>query len=462
MKKRPTILIVDDERFNLNVLLDLLKPDYSIMVATNGEMALQRIHSATQPDLILLDIMMPDMDGYEVCRQIKSSEKTRDIPVIFITAMGDIESEMKGLEIGAVDYITKPISPPIVRARVKTHLNLRTAFQQLEQQNLELIEAEKLKQDVDLMVRHDMKSPLNGVIGFSELILSDAELPVGYRKNLEIIRNCGMKVLHMINLSLGLYRMERGIYQLDAKNIDLMPLIRDVHTDSMTWLRGHRLTVKITMNGQPSQGNDPFFVLGEEMLCYSMLANLIKNAIEASPEGESINISLDSIGVVAKVAIHNQGAVPKEIRPIFFDKYATSGKKSGTGLGTYSARLIAQTLGGSIGMSSCEQAGTEIIVTLPKGDMPNDFKLVQSVETGSNQETDGTLSEYMLVLRQSLEMQDGQRAGSAIDWLQRTTADMGLVRMTNQFIRLMGTVEVEDWQEALQIHHLLEQKLIHP
>ena len=134
------ILVVDDERYNINVLVGILKADYRIIVAKSGEEALKRADSNIPPDLILLDVMMPDMDGYTVCRKLKEQENTKNIPVIFITALGDVEDETKGFETGGVDYITKPIKPATVRARVKTHIELRDARKQLENQNMILEE----------------------------------------------------------------------------------------------------------------------------------------------------------------------------------------------------------------------------------------------------------------------------------------------------------------------------------
>ncbi len=133
-----TILIVDDEPFNINVLMESLKTTYRLVAARNGEQALARVAAAHKPDLILLDVMMPDMDGLEVCRRIKADSATSHIPVIFVTAMGDEQDETRGFEIGAVDYITKPISPPIVRSRVRTQLALARARRELADQNLHL------------------------------------------------------------------------------------------------------------------------------------------------------------------------------------------------------------------------------------------------------------------------------------------------------------------------------------
>ena len=131
-KKR--ILIVDDQRINIDILRNILC-DYERMAAVNGEQALKSAQDHVTPDLILLDIMMPGMDGYEVCRRLKANEKTKEIPIIFITAKIAVEDEIRGFEVGAVDYITKPVNPPVVLARVKTHLALKSAYQSLEQQH---------------------------------------------------------------------------------------------------------------------------------------------------------------------------------------------------------------------------------------------------------------------------------------------------------------------------------------
>ncbi|HVY98673.1 MAG TPA: two-component system response regulator [Dongiaceae bacterium] len=131
----PTILAVDDTPSNLSLITGLLKGRYRVKVANSGEKALRAVHGDMPPDLVLLDIMMPDMDGIEVCRRLKQDKRTRHIPVIFLTAMSKSEDERVGLEAGAVDYITKPISPPILLARVKTHLQLKAGADFLKDKN---------------------------------------------------------------------------------------------------------------------------------------------------------------------------------------------------------------------------------------------------------------------------------------------------------------------------------------
>ncbi len=131
--ERPTVLVVDDTPANLDLLVDVLRPDYRTTVAISGARALRLIADGPAPDLVLLDVMMPGLDGYEVCRRLKADPSTRSIPVIFVTALGDADDEARGLQMGGVDYLTKPFSPAIVMARVKTHLALAAHTRTLEQ-----------------------------------------------------------------------------------------------------------------------------------------------------------------------------------------------------------------------------------------------------------------------------------------------------------------------------------------
>jgi sigma-B regulation protein RsbU (phosphoserine phosphatase) len=151
MRERKKILIVDDAQRNLNVLIDLLKPDYEIAVSRSGVQALDAVFTADPPDLILLDITTPEMDGHEVCRRLKADETTGAIPVIFITDKGETGDESACLEMGAVDYLTKPVHPPIVKARVKTHLALKHSMEEL-QKAYDLIESYKDKKEDEVNV----------------------------------------------------------------------------------------------------------------------------------------------------------------------------------------------------------------------------------------------------------------------------------------------------------------------
>lgn len=153
--EKPTVLVVDDTPDNLTLMSGLLKDQYKVKIANNGERALKVVQTGTLPDIILLDIMMPVMDGYETCRHLKANTETRDIPVIFLTAKAEVEDEMKGFELGAVDYITKPISPPIVMTRLKTHLQLKRMRDYLKDKN-EFLEEEVQKRTQEVTAVQDV------------------------------------------------------------------------------------------------------------------------------------------------------------------------------------------------------------------------------------------------------------------------------------------------------------------
>lgn len=372
---KPKILIVDDERFNINILVDILKhDDYKTIVAKNGEEALRRAVSADPPDLILLDIMMPGMDGYEVCTRLKSDEKTANIPVIFVTAMSEVEDETRGLELGAIDYITKPLSPPIVKARVKNHLSLKLAREkienqkrELEVQNMQLTEAANLREDVERITRHDLKNPLNAIIGFSEVLLMKKDnFTEAESEYIRIIRDSGYQMLTMINRSLDIFKMERGIYQFNPDSVNILGVIKKIINEIQDIALKKDLNADVLLNGKAPDDADVFPVWGEELLCYSMLSNLIKNAFESSPQGEQIAIALSEAEGNALIRIHNKGSIPENIRNCFFEKYSTAGKTGGTGLGTYSAKLIAEAHSGSIAFDTSEENGTTLVVSLPR------------------------------------------------------------------------------------------------
>lgn len=387
-----SILVVDDTETNLDLLVDTLSDDYDVSAALDGKSALEAVE-IDPPDLILLDIMMPGIDGHEVCRRLKSNPATRDIPVIFVTAMGEVENEVKGFELGAVDYITKPVSPPRLLARVQTYLRIRETQRQLEAQNASLVENARLREDVDGIMRHDLKTPLNSIVGLPPLIREKAELSEEHIQALQTIEASGYRMLNMINLSLDLLKMERGTYAFQPGPVDIIGVTRRICEEIRSMAEAGRNELRIEASGSPADGAATFYIHGEELLCYSMLANLIKNALEASPEGKPITIRIeedgDSPGKQGCIRVCNSGAVPREIRKRFFDKHVTAGKSGGTGLGTYSARLIAETQLGRIGLESSSESGTEVAVWLP---------LCEPLDEGASQPATGADTENRLVL----------------------------------------------------------------
>ncbi|MEN6625778.1 MAG: hybrid sensor histidine kinase/response regulator [Candidatus Sumerlaeia bacterium] len=358
------VLLVDDTKTNIDILVAGLKDEFKLMIALGGKAALASA-KANPPDLILLDIMMPEMNGYEVLERLKADEATRNIPVIFVTAMGEEEDETRGLEMGAVDYIIKPFSMPITKARIRTHLSLEQARAELESQNEALREAARLREDVERMSRHDLKTPLTSIISGPSVIRLLGPINPDQEQVLEMISRGGYKMLDMINRSLDLYKMEVGTYQLDPKPVELLALVRQVLADTESMTKRGGMQIAIRRDGEAAGDDQKFMIRGDELLCYSMLSNLIKNAIEACPSCGRIEIDLDG-AAPPRVRIANDGEVPEAIRERFFDKYTTLGKTKGTGLGTYSARLIAETQGGSIRLDTSTAGRTAVVVQLPE------------------------------------------------------------------------------------------------
>ncbi|MHC1712178.1 MAG: response regulator [Solidesulfovibrio sp.] len=365
--KRPSVLIVDDVPANIRILADFLRDGHDIHVATRGGDALDLARQLL-PDIILLDVVMPDMDGYAVCRRLKADPAVRDIPVIFVTARFAPEDEAHGLSLGAVDYIVKPVSRAVVRERVKNHLELRAAREELARQNEALKEAAKLREDVDHIMRHDLKAPLTGIIGLPQLILDEGGLNDNQAMFVRLIEENGLKMLSMINLSLDLFKMERGVYVLRPEPVDLAAMARRLFTELFSLTAPRHLSCALTLEGRPAEILDTVMVSGERLLLYTMLANCVKNALEASPEGGLVTVDLRP-GEQMVIAITNKGVVPVDIREVFFQKYTTEGKVGGTGLGAYSARLIVETHGGAVFMETSDaMETTTVTIKLPQGD----------------------------------------------------------------------------------------------
>ena len=361
---KPTVLVVDDTPESLTILNSVLATSYRVRVATSGERALQLALSEPKPDLVLLDIVMPGMDGYEVCSRIKADPSGTEIPVIFLTARTAPEDEVKGFGLGAVDYVTKPVNPNRLLARVGTHIELARARRRLAEQNAELIEAARLREDVERMSRHDLRSPLSAILGYPQCLLMDDNLTDEQREIVEDIETAGKRMLEMINLSLDLFKMERRSYQLTPEPVDLIGLARKVFDDLEPEARRKALKLELLLGDAPPPQEAKCDAWGESLLCYSMLGNLCKNAVEASPPGASVRVSL-APDIRVGIEIENEGGIPEEIRAKLFDKYVTAGKEKGTGLGTYSAKLMAETQNGAIALDTSTPGRVRMRVDLP-------------------------------------------------------------------------------------------------
>ena len=360
MNQSSHILIVDDNPENLRVLGTVLRSmNYRVTIAQSAINALKVIEKQ-KPDLILLDVMMPEMNGFQFCETLKNNPKTQDIEVIFVTAAVAQSYELKGLELGAIDYIYKPFSIPIIQAKITQHLERLNYKKELSLKNIALEEIVKLRDDIERISRHDLKTPLNAILGYPQIMLADNTISQEHRQYLEEILRAGNEMLNMINNSLDLFKMETGRYIFQPEQVDIVSVINTVIKDLKLIVEEYQVNISISQ--EPTDHG--FFILGEKNLCYSLFANLVRNAIEASSKNDLISILMRYQSSDGVIDIINPKSVPEEIRDTFFDKYTTAGKSKGTGLGTYSAKLMTETQHGSISMTTNEQE-TCVTVRLP-------------------------------------------------------------------------------------------------
>ena len=233
-------------------------------------------------------------------------------------------------------------------------------------------QAEQVREDVERLMRHELKAPLNAIINIPRLLLDDDNLTPEQVDLLKDAEHAGLRMLKTINFSLELYKLETGTYQLQGQQVDLLSIAARALGDVRHDVTKQSVACQLLQDGQPVDSTASFSLCSEDALCYNLLANLIKNAVEASPPGQTVTVDIQTGTSQITIEIHNWGCIPEAIRANFFDKYATHGKQSGTGLGTYAAKLIAETLGGSISFQTDETQGTTLWVSLPRYECNSD------------------------------------------------------------------------------------------
>jgi CheY-like chemotaxis protein len=364
----PTLLLVDDTADNLHVLANIFKGQYRIKAAHNGEKALALCCSDTPPDLVLLDVMMPGLDGFEVARRMREHPNSENVPIIFVTALTDDSARLQGMELGAVDFVTKPIDPTQLKLRVDNFMRYVELRRHLQADYDNMLAIARLRDDVEAMTRHDLKGPLAGAIGLVQSLIDAGDLDRRQNEHLRLAEQAMLQVIDMVNLSTELYKIETGKYLLRAEPLAISDMLRRVVETARATYAGKQLAVAVDTDFDV--GTDPPLALGDGMLTYSLLNNLIKNACEAAPERSRVIATLYADQPV-RIEIVNKGAIAETIRARFFDKFVTDGKAGGTGLGTYSARLLARAQHGEVAFAVDDDAQTTtLIITLPAAPPP--------------------------------------------------------------------------------------------
>lgn len=363
------ILLVDDTPNNINVLRKLLGSEgYKIAIAPNGSKALELIPKI-QPALILLDVMMPDINGYDVCRKIKQDPNTKDIPVIFISAKSDIEDTIEGFKIGAVDYIAKPFRHEEVLHRVKIQLQLRTSMLEVERQNKKLIELDKTKNRVMGTVAHDLRNPIGAITGYAELILDEFNSiikiePEVVKDTLEKIRSISLQLNTLVNDLLDSSAIEHGSLTLNKSSFSVTSLIKERINICEYRLKSRNIKLLLDVV-------DDVTVTADSPRIAQVIDNIICNGIKFSPENSQINVKIIKHDKQIRISIKNQGQgiAEDKLESIFnpFSENSTalsSGDKS-TGLGLAIVKKIIEVHQGEIFVESKLGYGADFIICLP-------------------------------------------------------------------------------------------------
>ncbi|MBK6636891.1 MAG: hybrid sensor histidine kinase/response regulator [Rhodocyclaceae bacterium] len=401
-----SLLIVDDQPINIQLLYQIFSADHEVFMATSGVQALE-FCAGQLPDLILLDVMMPDMDGHEVCRRLKADPRTRDIPVIFVTAQNDPKDEAQGLALGAVDFIFKPVNAAVVRARVHTHLLLRASLQQVRELNesLELRVAERtaelqlamdsLHKSQEQLASSEAKATLSTLVAsvshemgtpIGNSVMAASTLTDNAKSFAQMIESGSLKRSDLANFvssltegtGMLLRNLERAKELLSSfrqvaadqaseqrREFDLAEVIREIIGTLTPTLKRHphRVVVDIApgivMDSQPGP-------LGQ------IIINLINNAYLHAFEGRTdgvLTIHAEDQGDKVALSVTDNGCgIPEEnLAKLFKPFFSTKIGHGGTGLGmAIVENLVNKTLGGQVSVQSVVGQGTRFDILLPK------------------------------------------------------------------------------------------------
>jgi len=375
-RKQPHILIVDDGEINIYVLEKILSEhNYDIATMRDGQSALEYAKKYF-PDLILLDIIMPLVDGYEVCKRLKANETTKNIPIIFLSAMTDVDSLEKGFDVGGQDYLIKPFKPKELISRVKTHLDLKEKTQNLENLNrtleekiqertLQLQQAndslllankkisrlDKAKNDFLFLINHELRTPLNGILGFASM-LENASHETKRASFVKMINKSAQRLLKISEIALLITSLRADNYKTLIQPAKLYAILLEVTTSLKNQIEANNVKVEINNEFEKLE------VKTDRKLIFNCLQIVLGNAVKFTAPNSTVTISVDIDGDFAKITITDQGiGFDQDVLNASFDYFTTaniSHHSKGLGLGLSTAKLIMDTLSGEINLFNKE------------------------------------------------------------------------------------------------------------
>lgn len=382
--QKDVVLIIDDNPTNLGVVVESLEESgFKIIVARNGEMGLKRA-GLVKPDIILLDIIMPGISGFETCSRLKADKNTVDIPVIFMTALDNTEDKVKGFELGGVDYITKPVQVEEVLARLKTHLTihkLKNVNQQNERLKQEIAKRklveEQLRQSKELAesanraksaflanMSHEFRTPLNGILGYTQILNRDKSLTEPQQKGIQIIHRSGEHLLTLINDILDFSKIE-------ADKLELMPT--ECNLQSFLQYFVDLFEIKAVEKGikliYQSLSKLPYIANVDQKRLRQVLLNLLSNAIKFTKTGQVIfKVNFQNNLISFEIEDSGEGIAAENLEKIFlaFQQVGEQNYQSeGTGLGLAISKKIVKMMGGELHVESELNVGSRFWFTIP-------------------------------------------------------------------------------------------------
>ena len=380
-EQKSKILIVDDIPSNIQILAEAMRYQYQIIFATTGQKAVELATSEQELDLILLDIMLPDIDGYEVCRQLKVNPLTKEIPIIFITAKSDETDETKGFECGGVDYIIKPFKIPIVKARVHTQLELKKKRDMLEKMSSRLEQLNQMKNKFLGIAAHDLRSPLGSVRGFARLLSEELEdtLADDQKEFLEIIYKQSNHMLALVNDLLDVAVIESGKLDLRIHQGNLIEMINNRIRLFQYQLKKKNIQISTQFEDIPVIGFDQTRIA-------QVMDNLLSNAIKFSPQSETITVQVSYIQEKIRVDVIDKGAgISEEHQPHIFGAFQKfrnnqSGGEKSTGLGLSIVKRIIEAHHGTIEVESTKGKGTMMSFFLPANEIYPNARVMDKIQ----------------------------------------------------------------------------------
>jgi two-component system sensor histidine kinase/response regulator len=372
MSSKAHILIVEDLEENIDVLSASLEDEFEISVAVNGQLALEQIEQH-QPDLILLDIQMPLMDGYEVCRHLKSNPATSKIPVMFLTALTEEGAESKGLLLGAVDYIYKPFNPYLVKARVRNQIELKKYKDQLEElvrertqrlkeahEKLRLIDA--TKNDFLGAISHELRTPANGVLGVAQIALDYIEDEFMKDELTKLFEIGSKRLLETIDNALLLAKLQTSDEEMEVEDIDLSSIVDAEFDNVALQLKEKRLDVR-------SELFSDYMIRGNAQIMRQIVVTLMRMAVLMAKENSQLLIRpvqrKTQKGITLEVEGHqfSDDLIETIFEPFSYER--ASSYLAELGLGLPLADKMAKVFGGTLAVGNLGKQGVWITLLLP-------------------------------------------------------------------------------------------------